>query len=66
MVDTRIIYYLVDSVTRILSAVNGQLTTTELQLTGRPRQGLSSSCFEGQYVGIGVVGEPYRSELMGD
>ena len=36
------------------------------QLTDRPRPGLSSSCFEGQHVGITAVGELIWSELMGD
>ena len=36
------------------------------QLTDRPRPGLSSSCFEGQHVGITAVGELIWSELMED
>jgi hypothetical protein len=62
MVDTiKILEYLLStrcsSDTRMLEAVNNQVTAS-------PRPGPSSSCFEGQNVGIAAVGELIWSELM--
>ena len=42
------------------------LEAVNTQLTANPRPGPSSSCFEGQHVGIAAVGELMGSELMGD